>query len=151
MPFEPLDQYLQRQKKLKELAAQGHDPFPHRFEASHNIQEIVDRYGAHTKDALEAEKIPVRLAGRIMTLRLMGKAGFAHIQGQGCRLQIYLKLDVVGQQAFDLFRLLDLGDIIGVEGHLFRTKTDELSVWVEKLTLLTKSLLPLPEKMARTF
>ncbi len=146
MPFEPLDQYLQRQKKLKELAAQGHDPFPHRFEASQTIQEIVDRYGAHTKDALEAEKIPVRLAGRIMTLRLMGKAGFAHIQGQGRRLQIYVKLDIVGQKAFDLFRLLDLGDIIGVEGHLFRTKTDELSVWVEKLTLLTKSLLPLPEK-----
>ncbi len=146
MPFEPLDQYLQRQKKLKEISALGHDPYPHRFEASQTVQEIVERYGAHTKDALEAEKIPVCLAGRIMTLRLMGKAGFAHIQGQGRRLQIYVKLDIVGQEAFDLFRLLDLGDIIGVEGHLFRTKTAELTVWMEKLTLLTKSLLPLPEK-----
>ncbi|HEV8385928.1 MAG TPA: lysine--tRNA ligase [Candidatus Acidoferrales bacterium] len=146
MPFEPLDQYLQRQKKLKELAALGHDPFPHCFEASHTIQGIVERYSAHTKEALEAEKISVRLAGRIMTLRLMGKAGFAHLQGQGCRVQIYVKLDVAGERAFQLFRLLDLGDIIGVEGHLFRTKTGELTVWVEKLTLLTKSLLPLPEK-----
>ncbi|MCL4523297.1 MAG: lysine--tRNA ligase [Acidobacteria bacterium] len=146
MPFEPLDQYLQRQKKLKELAALGHDPYPHRFVSSHTVAEIVDRYGASTKDALEAGKVPVRLAGRIMTLRLMGKAGFAHLQAQGGRLQIYVKLDIVGEKAFELFRLLDLGDIIGVEGHLFRTKTDELSVWVEKLTLLTKSLLPLPEK-----
>jgi lysyl-tRNA synthetase class 2 len=146
LPFEPLDQYLQRQKKLKELAALGHDPFPHRFEASHSVQEIVDRYTAQSKEALETEKIAVRVAGRVMTLRLMGKAGFAHLQGQGCRVQIYVKLDVVGQSAFDLFRLLDLGDIIGVEGHLFRTKTNELTVWVEKLTLLAKSLLPLPEK-----
>ncbi|MBI1750160.1 MAG: lysine--tRNA ligase [Acidobacteria bacterium] len=146
MPFEPLDQYLQRQKKLKELAAFGHDPYPHRFDASHTVKEILDRCGSRTKDALEAEKVPARVAGRIMTLRLHGKAGFAHIQGQGSRLQIYVKLDVVGQSIFELFRLLDMGDIIGVEGFLFRTKTDELTVWVEKLTLLTKSLLPLPEK-----
>ena len=146
MPFEPLDQYLQRQKKLKELAALGHDPYPHRFDASHTVQEILDRYASRTKEALEAEKIPVRLAGRLMTIRLQGKAGFAHLQSQGSRLQIYVKLDVVGQNAFELYRLLDMGDIIGVEGHLFRTKTDELTVWVEKLTVLTKTLLPLPEK-----
>ena len=146
MSFEPLDQYLQRQKKLKEIAALGHDPFPHRFEASHDVKEITERYGASSKESLEAEKVHVRLAGRVMTLRLMGKAGFAHLQSQGCRLQIYLKLDVVGQSAFELFKLLDMGDIVGVEGHLFRTKTDELTVWVEKLTLLTKTLLPLPEK-----
>ncbi len=146
MAFEPLDQYLQRQKKLKELAALGHDPYPHRFDASHSVKEILDRFASRSKEALEAEKIPVRLAGRLMTIRLQGKAGFAHMQGQGCRLQIYVKLDVVGQNAFELYRLLDMGDIIGVEGHLFRTKTNELTVWVEKLTLLTKALLPLPEK-----
>jgi len=146
LAFEPLDQYLQRRKKLKELTALGHDPYPHRFDSSHTVKEILDRFTLRSKESLEAEKIPVRLAGRLMTIRLQGKAGFAHIQSQGCRLQIYVKLDIVGQDAFELYRLLDMGDIIGVEGHLFRTKTDELTVWVEKLTLLTKSLLPLPEK-----
>jgi len=130
LAFEPLDQYLQRRKKLKELAALGHDPYPHRFDASHSVKEILDRFTSRSKESLEAEKIPVRLAGRLMTIRLQGKAGFAHIQSQGCRLQIYIKLDVVGQHAFELFRLLDMGDIIGVEGFLFRTKTDELTVWV---------------------
>ena len=76
----------------------------------------------------------------------MGKAGFAHLQGQGSRVQVYLKLDVVGQKQFDLFKLLDLGDHIGVSGHLFRTRTNELTVWVEELTFLSKALLPLPEK-----
>ncbi|MBI1737900.1 MAG: lysine--tRNA ligase, partial [Acidobacteria bacterium] len=124
MSFEPLDQYLQRQKKLRELAALGHDPYPHRFDASVTVNDVLDRYASRTKESLEAEKIPVRLAGRLMTIRLQGKAGFAHIQSQGCRLQIYVKLDVVGQNAFELYRLLDMGDIIGVEGFLFRTKTD---------------------------
>ena len=81
-----------------------------------------------------------------MTLRLHGKAGFAHIQGDGGRLQIYVKLDAVGERVFHLFQLLDMGDIVGVSGYLFRTKTNELTVWVETLTLLSKALLPLPEK-----
>ena len=88
----------------------------------------------------------MRVAGRILTLRLHGKAGFAHISGSGQRLQIYVKLDIVGPRGFELFRLLDLGDFIGVTGHLFRTKTGELTVWVTELTLLSKALLPLPEK-----
>ena len=136
MPFEPLDQYLQRQKKQKEIEALGLDTFPHKFAFTHTAAEIVERYSARTGPELEAEKVSVRVAGRILTLRLMGKAGFAHIQGQGQRLQVYVKLDAVGERSFHLFQLLDLGDIIGVEGHLFRTKTNELSVWVEKLALL---------------
>ena len=86
------------------------------------------------------------MAGRILTLRLHGKAGFAHIYGSGQRLQIYVKLDNVGPKSFELFQLLDLGDLIGVAGHLFRTKTGELTVWVTEVTLLSKALLPLPEK-----
>ena len=88
----------------------------------------------------------MRVAGRVVALRPHGKAGFAHILGQGKRLQLYVKLDAVGAENFEIFRSLDLGDIIGVTGHLFRTKTNELTVWVEKLELLTKALLPLPEK-----
>jgi lysyl-tRNA synthetase, class II len=88
----------------------------------------------------------VRVAGRILTLRLHGKAGFAHISGSGQRLQIYVKLDILGQRGFELFQLLDLGDFVGVGGHLFRTKTGELTVWVTELNLLSKALLPLPEK-----
>ncbi len=146
LPFEPLDQYLQRQKKLREIRELGVEPFPHRYRRSHTILEILKRFGSLDAAALEAERVAVRVAGRIVALRLHGKAGFAHLEGQGGRLQIYVKLDAVGQRGFDLFRLLDLGDIIGVSGHLFRTRTGELTVWVEELTLLTKALLPLPEK-----
>ncbi len=146
MPFEPLDQYLQRKKKLAEIEALGENPYPHRFEQSDSPVEIVAKYGDRDTAALEAERIGVTTAGRILTLRLHGKAGFAHIQGAGGRVQIYVRLDAVGEQAFKLFRLLDMGDIVGVSGHLFRTKTNELTVAVQKISLLTKSLLPLPEK-----
>jgi lysyl-tRNA synthetase class 2 len=146
LPFEPLDQYLQRRKKIKEIQALGLDPFPHKFEWTHTAAGIAEKYEKQTAAELEADRVPVRVAGRIVALRLHGKAGFAHILGQGRRLQIYVKFDVVGQQAFDLFRLLDLGDLIGVAGHLFRTKTNELTVWVDQLALLGKALLPLPEK-----
>ncbi|MDE3134933.1 MAG: lysine--tRNA ligase [Acidobacteriota bacterium] len=146
LPFEPLDQYLQRQKKLREIEALGEEAYPHRFERSHTIAEILDQYGERTAEELDAERVPVRVAGRILSLRGHGKAGFAHLGGDGRRLQIYVKLDAVGERGFALYRLLDLGDFIGVLGHLFRTKTGELTVWVEGLKVLTKALLPLPEK-----
>ncbi len=146
MPFEPLDQYLQRQKKLAEIEALGYEAYPHRFDPTATPAEIVARYADMPATDLEAKKPSVRVAGRIMTLRLHGKAGFAHIAGAGQRLQIYVKLDIVGERAFKFFQLLDLGDSIGVSGHIFRTKTGELTVWVEQLTLLAKALLPLPEK-----
>ena len=88
----------------------------------------------------------MRVAGRVVALRLHGKAGFAHISGAGQRLQIYVKLDIVGPRTFELFQWIDLGDFVGVNGHLFRTRTGELTVWVHELTLLSKALLPLPEK-----
>ncbi len=146
MPFEPLDQYLQRQKKLEQIVALGHAPYPHKFDWSLTPAQAVERYGGRTTAELEAEHVEVRIAGRLITLRLHGKAGFAHIQGQGAKLQIYCKLDVIGERGFQLFQLLDLGDVIGVAGHLFRTKTNELTIWVTELQLLTKALLPLPEK-----
>src|SRR5262245_3257349 len=144
--FEPVDQYLQRQKKLQQIEALGFDPYPSKFDWTHTPADVLEEYSPSSAADLEAAKVTVRVAGRILTIRLHGKAGFAHIQGQGKRLQIYVKLDVVGEQGFRLFELLDIGDVIGVAGHLFRTKTNELTVGVEELTLLTKALLPLPEK-----
>jgi len=90
--------------------------------------------------------VTVRVAGRIMAIRLMGKAGFAHLQQDGQRLQIYVKKDAIGDAGYELWKLLDLGDHIGVRGYLFRTRTGELSIHAEELTFLSKDLLPLPEK-----
>jgi len=146
LPFEPLDQYQQRQKNLEEAVKLGEEPYPHRFDFTHTPAEIVAAFDARTHDELEVQKPPVRTAGRIVSLRGHGKASFAHLQGGGKQVQIYVKLDVVGERNFQLFRLLDLGDLVGVEGRVFRTRTGELSVWVTSLRLLAKALLPLPEK-----
>jgi len=146
LDFEPLDQYLQRRKKLTEIEALGHPAYPHKFDWTHTPRQVVEQFGERTADQLEAGPVNVRVAGRILALRPMGKAGFAHLAGDGGRLQIYVRLDVAGEQAFKLFQLLDLGDIVGVWGHLFRTKTNELTVKVEGLEVLNKALLPLPEK-----
>ena len=146
MPFEPLDQYQQRQKNLEEAVKLGEEPYPHRFDFTHTPADIVATFEGRSHDELEAQKPPVRTAGRVMSLRGHGKAGFAHLLGGGRQIQIYLKLDVVGERDFRLFRLLDLGDLVGIEGHVFRTRTGELSVWVTALRLLAKALLPLPEK-----
>ena len=127
MPFEPLDQYFQRKKKLADVQALGDDPYPHKFEQTATPAQIVAAYGQSDAANLDANRVDIRTAGRILTLRLHGKAGFAHIQGDGARLQIYVKLDVVGERTFRLFQLLDMGDIVGVSGHLFRTKTNELT------------------------
>ncbi|HKS80060.1 MAG TPA: lysine--tRNA ligase [Candidatus Acidoferrales bacterium] len=146
MEFEPLDQYQQRRKKLQEIEALGLNPYPNRFDWTHTPREILAKFGERTAEQLASEKIQARVPGRIVALRPHGKAAFAHIAGSGEKLQIYIKLDFVGEAAFKLFQLLDLGDIIGVAGELFRTKTNELTVRVEKLELLSKALLPLPEK-----
>jgi lysyl-tRNA synthetase, class II len=144
--FEPQDQFEQRQRKLEQIQQAGHIAYPHEFQWTATAGELAGKYAAATAAELEASKVEVRVAGRIVSYRLMGKAGFAHLQGGGGRLQIYVRKDVVGERGFELFHLLDLGDQVGVRGHLFRTKTGELSIWVDELTLLAKALLPLPEK-----
>jgi lysyl-tRNA synthetase class 2 len=146
LEFEPLDQFQQRRKKLTEIEALGHASYPHKFEWTHTARQVAEKFSERIAEQLAAEHVDVRVAGRIVALRPHGKAAFGHILGDGTRLQFYVKLDVVGAQQFKLFQLLDLGDIIGVSGHLFRTKTNELTVWVTKLELLSKALLPLPEK-----
>ena len=146
MHLEPHDQFQQRQKKLQQIQALGYEAFPHEFRWTDTPADLVKNYSDAAGSDLEANRKDTRVAGRIVTYRLMGKAGFAHIQGAGKRIQIYVRKDAVGDRGFELFQLLDLGDHIGVRGHLFRTKTGELSVWVEELFLLSKALLPLPEK-----
>src|SRR2546423_2768530 len=146
LQFEPRDQFAQRQKKLEQIQALGYDPYPREFRWTDTPAALVDQYDQTPGAELETMNKEVWVAGRMVSFRLMGKAGFAHLQGAGKRIQIYVKKDVVGEPGFQLFHLLDLGDSIGVEGHLFRTKTNELSIWVEKIFFLSKALLPLPEK-----
>ena len=146
MQFEPKDQFEQRQKKLEKMVDAGHAAYPHEFRWTASPAELAARYAQATAAQLETDKVEARIAGRLVSYRLMGKAGFAHLQGGGGRLQIYVRKDAVGDRGFELFHLLDLGDLIGARGHLFRTKTGELSLWVDELTLLSKALLPLPEK-----
>jgi lysyl-tRNA synthetase, class II len=146
LEFEPQDQFQQRLKNLREIEGLGHAAYPRKFAWTHTPREVGEKFGERTAEQLTAEAVVVRAAGRIVALRPHGKAAFAHIAGDGGRLQIYVRQDVVGEEAYKLFKLLDLGDIVGVSGHLFRTKTNELSVKVEKIELLSKALLPLPEK-----
>ncbi len=143
-----LDQkiYELRKEKLKQIEALGQLAYPYRYESTHTLPQILDEYSSKTAEELAEPRIDVSVAGRIMSIRLQGKAGFAHLQQGGKRLQIYVKLDFVGEKGFQLYKLLDLGDYIGVKGYLFRTRTGELTVHVEEITFLVKDLLPLPEK-----
>ena len=138
--------YKLRREKLQQIEALGQRVYPTKYEFTHTIPAILAEYSPKSAEELENPRVEVRIAGRIMAIRLMGKAGFAHLQQNGQRLQIYVKKDAVGEKGFELYRLLDLGDHVGVRGYLFRTRTGELSVHVEEITFLSKDLLPLPEK-----
>lgn len=128
-----------RRQKLDELRQLGIDPFGQKFERSHLAQEIVDKYS-------DLEGTEVTIAGRLMARRGHGKAGFANIQDVSGRIQVYVRLDNVGEEAYRVFQLVDIGDIIGVRGSVFKTKTGEISISVNGIQFLTKSLRPLPEK-----
>src|SRR5208337_414874 len=138
--------YQLRRQKLEQIEALGQRSYPHKYQTTHEIPEILADYNDRTAEQLEDPKVEVRIAGRMMAIRLMGKAGFAHLQQGGQRLQIYVKKDDLGEPGFQLWKLLDIGDHIGVRGFLFRTRTGELTVHVQELTFLSKDLLPLPEK-----
>ena len=138
--------YEIRLEKLKKIEALGQPAYPTKFNYSHTVPQILAEYSGQTTEELESPRVAVRVAGRIMTIRLMGKAGFAHLQQDGQRLQFYVKKDALSDAGYELWKLLDLGDHIGVRGYLFRTRTGELSIHAEELTFLSKDLLPLPEK-----
>ena len=140
------DVYQLRRQKLKQIEALGQTAYRSKYEFTHTIPQILADYSDKTAEQLGNPRINVRVAGRIMAIRLMGKASFCHLQQDGKRLQIYVKKDAVGEQGWDLYKLLDLGDHIGVSGYLFRTRTGELTIHVEEISFLSKDLLPLPEK-----
>jgi lysyl-tRNA synthetase class 2 len=135
-----------RRTKLEEIVKLGQAAYPNQFPASHTVPQVRAKWDEATAEVLEASRMTVAVAGRIMAIRAQGKAGFATLQQDGQRLQIYVRLDAVGEQGFALYKLLDLGDHIGVVGYLFRTRTGELTVHVERLTFLAKAMLALPEK-----
>jgi lysyl-tRNA synthetase class 2 len=140
-----------RKTKLEEIEKLGQQAYPNRFPTmdaapATAIPAVRAQWGEATAEELEANRVTVTAAGRIMAIRAQGKAGFATLQQNGERLQIYVRLDAVGEQGFALYKLLDLGDHIGVSGYLFRTRTNELTIHVESLTFLSKAMLALPEK-----
>jgi lysyl-tRNA synthetase class 2 len=135
-----------RKGKLEEIEKLGQAAYPNQYPASHMVPQVRAQWGETTAEELEATRVTVSIAGRIMAIRAQGKAGFATLQQDGQRLQIYVRLDAVGEQGFALYKLLDMGDHIGVVGYLFRTRTGELTIHVERLTFLAKAMLALPEK-----
>ncbi|HEY6390077.1 MAG TPA: lysine--tRNA ligase [Bryobacteraceae bacterium] len=137
--------YQQRIGRIAEIEALGFQAYGHRFDFTHTVPQILAEYGDKTAEQLEP-RVNVRIAGRIVTVRRMGKAGFAHLLQNGERMQIYVRKDSVGEKDFALYQLLDIGDVVGVDGYLFRTKTGELSVHVERLYFLAKTLYSMPEK-----
>ena len=139
------DLFAQRLRRTVEIEALGFRPYGQRFDASQTIPHILAGYGAKTAEELAGQP-RVRIAGRIQTIRRMGKAGFMHLMQTGERLQVYVRKDAVPEADYALYEGFDLGDIVGVDGYLFRTRTGELSVHAEKLTFLSKILLAMPEK-----
>ena len=136
--MEDLNQLIvQRREKLEKIRELGINPYPYQFDRSHISQQVIDNF-----EQLEGKKVSV--AGRLMSNRRMGKAAFFHLQDMQGRLQVYLKKDIVGELAFDLYKLLDIGDTVGVKGEVFKTHTGEISIVADTLEILNKSLRPLP-------
>ena len=144
--IELTDQEKSRREKLQKLIDLGVDPYGKRFDRTDSSSSCRAKSEGKTNEDLEASPIHVIVAGRIMLLRKMGKASFITIQDKEGKIQGYISIDSVGEKSYEIFKLCDTGDIVGLEGHLMRTRTGELTIKVEKFTFLTKSLRPLPEK-----
>ena len=140
------DQEIARKDKMERLARENIDLFPHKVESTHSVFEIVEAFSSLASEKFEKKKEKVIVPGRVTSIRKMGRATFFHIVDSRSRLQIYLREDKVGKKNYNLFSLIDIGDIVSVEGVLFKTKTGELSVLAESFTFLAKCLHPLPEK-----
>ncbi len=143
---EESDQIVQRRANLEALRALGVDVYPRGFDQQATIEAVVAAYSPASGETLEAEQPRTRAAGRILGIRSFGKANFLVLSDGKARLQVYIRQDALSERDFAIFKLLDFGDWVGVEGRLFRTKTNELTIWASALTFLSKALLPLPEK-----
>ncbi|PIE91504.1 MAG: lysine--tRNA ligase [Acidobacteria bacterium] len=145
MPFE--NEYMeQRHQNRLEIEEMGIQPYPVQSKRTHTIAELLSAFTGKSKEELEAEKVEVAIVGRLMLKRDMGKASFVHLQDGSGRIQIYIRKNDVGDAQFNLYKKIDLGDFFAVRGHLFKTRTQELTVYVKELTFLSKAYRPLPEK-----
>ena len=140
------EQIQQRKANLEALAGLGVTPYPNRFDRRDTVTALVDAHQAKSHDDLEAERPETATSGRILAVRSFGKANFLVISDGRQKLQVYIRQDSMPELDFRIFRLLDFGDWVGIEGRLFRTKTNELTIWASRIHFLAKCLLPLPEK-----
>ena len=134
----------ERKEKLNKIRELDIDPYPYNFEKKDNSNDIIDKHSKLKPE--EKSKSKVKISGRVMQMRKMGKAAFIHIQDEDGKIQAYIRKDDLDEKDFSLFKLLDIGDIIGIEGTVFKTKTGEVTVYVKKLDILSKSVRPFPEK-----
>ncbi len=146
VPEELNEQMLVRREKLANYREQGIDPFGRKFTRTHVAEELHEAYDSFSKEELEEKKGRVTIAGRIMTKRGKGKVGFAHIQDASGQIQLYVRKDAIGDEAYAIYNTVDIGDIVGVSGEMFKTNVGELSIAVDEFEILSKSLRPLPEK-----
>ena len=146
MPESASDLLVARRRKLEALRVRGIPLFPNDFRPTHTTAEIHGRFAEASAEQVRAQNEVFRLAGRVVGLRDFGKAAFFHLKDRAGRLQVYVKKDEVGEEVFEIFRQCDLGDIAGVEGPLFRTRTGELSLLARGFRILVKALRPMPEK-----
>lgn len=140
------DQMLVRRQKMEELRETGIDPFGKRFERTHNSEELHELFNSRTKEELAEMGLTASVAGRMMTRRGKGKAGFAHLQDREGQIQIYVRKDQVGDDAYEIFKHADLGDFFGVTGQIMKTDTGEVTIKATEFTILSKALRPLPDK-----
>ncbi|RST91534.1 lysine--tRNA ligase [Vagococcus bubulae] len=140
------DQLIVRREKMADLRDKGLDPFGTRFERTTNAKELHEKYDDKTKEELQELNLTATVAGRIMTKRGKGKVGFAHLQDREGQIQIYVRKDAIGEEAYDLFKQADLGDFVGVTGQIMKTDMGEITIKPTEFTFLTKALRPLPDK-----
>ncbi len=135
-----------RRKKIDRLKELGINPFPAGFKFNFDSKKAIEKFGGISGEELEKDTTQYTFAGRIMAMRVFGKAAFIHIKDNAGKIQAYIRKDMVGEEGYQLFKLLDIGDYIGIKGSFFKTKTDELTILTTEIKLLTKSVRPLPEK-----
>jgi lysyl-tRNA synthetase, class II len=140
------EQIEQRQANLQELTRLGVEPYPRRFDRRDTVSRLVETHGSRSREELETDRVDTVTAGRILAIRSFGKANFLVLTDGVAKIQVYVRQDSLPDLDFRIFKLLDFGDFVGVEGHLFRTRTNELTIWASRLHFLAKCFVPLPEK-----